>query len=198
MATTSPVIVFQTLDQPHQPPAPALEELKKQDGLVRAFYGVKMEDPQAGVLCTEWSSRDAAARGGAKVQTQVKVNETLGFDASPSASAAWERALMAPCTEVFTAFGAEDGFVGNVWRFVSALDVRPPEGYEGAAVGEGIQVGLDDDKEGEVVVRMVIGWVSREAHLEAKGKPGAIQDNIHELRTLRRAVELFHVPLKEI
>lgn len=138
---------------------------------------------------------------------------------------------MAPCTEVFTAFGAEDGFMGNVWRFVSALDVRPPEGYEGAAVGEGIQVGLDEDRGGEAVVRMVIGWVSREAHLEAKGKPGgeycvtplsyrlcvrlgrgdddanhgvcvcacaAIQDNIHELRTLRRAVELFHVTFKEI
>lgn len=52
MATTSPVIVFQTLDQPHQPPTPALEELKKQDGFVRAFFGVKMEDSQAGVMCT--------------------------------------------------------------------------------------------------------------------------------------------------
>jgi hypothetical protein len=56
MATTSPVIVFQTLDQPHSPPTPVLEELKKQGGFVRAFFGVKMEDPQAGVLCTGASS----------------------------------------------------------------------------------------------------------------------------------------------
>lgn len=55
MATLA-IVVFQTLDSKHdqdgQPPAALVAEIKKQDGLVQAFYGPKMEDAGTSVLCT--------------------------------------------------------------------------------------------------------------------------------------------------
>ncbi|KAK4128205.1 hypothetical protein N657DRAFT_638629 [Parathielavia appendiculata] len=202
MSATIPssVVVFQALSQTQAPSAAVLEELKQQSGFQRAFFGVKMEEPETGILCTEWSSVAKAARG-LYCSSSLGAHETLAF-AVPQA---WSSVLSGPCTEVFTAFGAEDGFVENVRRFVGAVDDNPPEGYRGAAVGEG--VGLTDGDgngngnrggENEKLVRMVIGWTSREAHLEAKGQPGAIQDNIHELRVLRKAIDLFHVKFKAL
>jgi hypothetical protein len=107
-----------------------------------------------------------------QLASSLGAHETLAFAASPQQG--WRSVLRAPCTEVFTAFGVEEGFAENVRRFVGAVDGQPPEGYRGAAFGEG--VGLEDGNENgdgeEKAVRMVIGWTSREAHLEAKGKPG--------------------------
>lgn len=56
---------------------------------------------------------------------------------------------------------------------MSAVDTSPAEGYKGAAFGSGVvQRRKEGDVDEEQVVRLVIGWTSREAHLEAKGKPG--------------------------
>ncbi|KAK4044536.1 hypothetical protein C8A01DRAFT_42716 [Parachaetomium inaequale] len=201
----SPVFVFQALSQNEQPAAAVLNEFKKQEGFQRALFGVKMEDPETGVLCTEWSSAEAATSyRSSQLGTSLGAKETLAFAAAAGEQQqqqqqqqGWRAALGAPCTEVFTAFGVEDGFAeGNVGRFVSAVGARPPEGFEGLAFGESVQG--DDGGGEERAVRMVIGWVSREAHLEAKGAPGAIQENIHELRVLRRAVDLFHVAFREL
>jgi hypothetical protein len=123
---------------------------------------------------TEWSSREAA-RGYCSSEL-LDVKETLAFalGASSQRRQAWRAALRAPCTEVFTAFGVEEGFAENVARFVGAVGGERPEGFEGAGwVGEGVGVGVaGEEVDGEKVVRMVIGWTSREAHLEAKGRPG--------------------------
>lgn len=94
-------------------------------------------------------------------------------------------ALEAPCTEVFTAFGAEERFRENVGRFVEAVERMPPEGYLGAWFGEsveeeeegegekGVREGGEKEEGGQGrVVRMLLGWTSREAHLAAKGVPG--------------------------
>ncbi|KAK4154623.1 hypothetical protein C8A00DRAFT_42624 [Chaetomidium leptoderma] len=218
---TSRVVVFQALGHGQPPAATALDELKQQAGFQRAFFGVKMEDPETGILCTEWSST-ATALSGYRDSGLVPSSSSSSSSPSPSlggggakemlvfaaAAAAetaaeagqhggheqggWRSVLGAPCTEVFTAYGVEEGFVGNVGRFVSCVDADPPEGYRGAAVfGDG-------NGDGEKVVRMVIGWASREAHLVAKEGSGAIRENIHELRVLRRAVDLFHVAFREL
>jgi hypothetical protein len=90
--------------------------------------------------------------------------EVTAFASGPE----WARLLAAPCTEVFTAFGVEEGFGEGAERFMRAVGANPPEGYYGAAFGEGV----GDGEGGEKASRMVLGWVSREAHFEAKGKPG--------------------------
>lgn len=117
----------------------------------------------------EWSSSDAALRYRSSQQQQQQqsllgdVKETLVIALSPSPSQG--PVFDAPCTEIFTAFGAEEGFAGNVGRFVRAVDGAPPVGYRGAVFGESVG-------DGERIVRLAIGWESREAHLEAKGRPG--------------------------
>jgi hypothetical protein len=48
----SPVVVFQALSRTQQLAVNVLEMLKQQDGFQSAFFGVQMEDPETGVLCT--------------------------------------------------------------------------------------------------------------------------------------------------
>jgi hypothetical protein len=118
-------------------------------------------------VSTEWLTPDAALsyRSSQLASSLAPGEHTLAFTAP-----GWAAVLDAPCTEVFTGFGAEEGFAANVESFVSSVDANPPEAYRGAASGESLGGS-------EKVVRMVIGWTSREAHLEAKEKPGG------ELRT---------------
>lgn len=88
--------------------------------------------------------------------------------ASPPASLA--AALDAPCTEVFTGSGTEPAFADAVGAFKAAVDAEAPPGYHGAAVCDSGASG-DGDGSGRVV-KLVIGWDSREAHLEAKAQKG--------------------------
>lgn len=118
---------------------------------------------------TEWSTAAAAltyrsSQLASSLAAAGKENETLVFNAPGD----WAAVLAAPCTEVFTSFGVEEGFAANAVQFTSSLDANPPEGYKGAAFGEGIVGGEGQDR----TARMVLGWTSREAHYEAKGKPG--------------------------
>ncbi|KAL2132626.1 hypothetical protein VTI74DRAFT_3565 [Chaetomium olivicolor] len=191
----SPVIVFQALSQTQQPSATAVEEIKKQDGFQRAFFGLKMEDPETAILATEWSSREEAL-GYHRSSSSPDAKETLAF-VPAAAREAWDAAFQAPCTEVFTGFGAEEGFVANVGQFVRGVEGNRPEGFWGAAWGGSVALDEKGEYDGDVV-RMVIGWTSKEAHLEAKGKPGAIQDNIELLRAKRKGVDLFHVEFGEL
>ncbi|KAK4171470.1 hypothetical protein QBC36DRAFT_339894 [Triangularia setosa] len=139
---------------------------------------------------TEWSP-SAVKEYITTIKDHVKAKGTFAYSFDVAV-------LKAPCTEVFTAFGAEDGFEEQVGRFVTAVKGDMPEGYKGADYGGEVKVDGEGGGNGEKSVRMVIGWVSKEAHVEAKGKPGAIQENIGELRTKRRGVDLFHVNFKEL
>ncbi|KAK3898936.1 hypothetical protein C8A05DRAFT_18552 [Staphylotrichum tortipilum] len=195
VTTTSPAFVFQTLSPVQQPTATVLDEIRRREGFRRALFGVKMEDPETGVLCTEWSTPSAALSYSHPPQPSTTAS-ALVFTTAVADAGEWHRALSAPCTEVFTAYGAEEEFEGNVARFVAEVRGRMPTGAEGAAFG--VATGDGTGKEEGGTVRMVIGWESRERHVEEKGKEDAIHQNIHELRTLRRAVDLFHVAFKEV
>ncbi|KAL2269962.1 hypothetical protein VTJ83DRAFT_2146 [Remersonia thermophila] len=195
----SPIVIFQALPGGQQPSGTTVEALKQQHGFQRALFGVKMEDPDTGILCTEWSSLAAARSFAASpTATSLAAKETLGFVAAGDKQQDVLSVTSAPCTEIFTAFGAEEGFVANVGRFVAAVDANQPEGYKGASYAQSVHLAAEPSAQQDAVVRMLIGWTSREAHIEAKAKPGAIQDNIQELRVLRKSVDLFHAEFKEL
>ena len=82
----------------------------------------------------------------------------------------------APCTEVFTGFGAEQGFVGNVLRFASEVGRERPKGYFGGVVLRSVKGQKGQEKgegeEGDDVVRLLLGWQSVQAHGDAKGVEG--------------------------
>jgi len=73
--------------------------------------------------------------------------------------------LTAPCTEVFTAYDAQDGFEDNLARFVEKLAADSPKGYFGSMILRGLG-------EKEKTFRMLLGWENVEAHLEAKAVVG--------------------------
>ncbi|KAL2122694.1 hypothetical protein VTJ04DRAFT_3149 [Mycothermus thermophilus] len=196
---TSPTVVFQALAGGQQPPSAVVDALKQQAGFQRAFFGVKMEDPDTGILATEWSNLEAArSYSASQTAATLAAKEILGFVAAGEESKDVLAVVSAPCTEIFTAFGAEEGFVANVGRFVAAVDANQPEGYKGGSFAESVDLSLESTTQQDKVVRMLIGWTSREAHIEAKAKPGAIQDNIELLRVLRKSVDLFHVEFKQL
>lgn len=91
---------------------------------------------------------------------------------SPADGAA--AALAAPTTEVFTGYGAEPGFEASVREFAARVDAERPAGYRGCAVGPVAEAvcGPTGGGEKSLAVKLVVGWDSKEAHLEAKGKPG--------------------------
>jgi len=81
-------------------------------------------------------------------------------------------ALSAPTTEVFTGFGVEPGFDSSVREFAARVTAEGPVGYHGCAAGPSVEdIGKPDGEKGPAVM-LVIGWDSKEAHTEAKGKPG--------------------------
>ncbi|KAK0729362.1 hypothetical protein B0T21DRAFT_385435 [Apiosordaria backusii] len=193
MSSSSTVTIFQalnaeSLDTEKHLPGDVVTKIKSQSGFQQGFFGHKLEDTDTWVLATEWSSPSAAKDYITSISDHVRAKETLAYSFDTAV-------LKAPCTEVFTAFGTEEGFDEQVGRFVAAIEGNKPEGYKGAAFGADVKV---DGNGEERSVRMVIGWVSKEAHVEAKGKPGAIQEHIGELRTKRKAVDLFHVNFKEL
>ena len=85
-------------------------------------------------------------------------------------------ALAAPTVEVFTGYGAEAGFEDNVRDFSAKVDAEKPTGYHAAAVGPVADPVAKGEAQGDadkgLAVKLVIGWDSKEAHLEAKGKSG--------------------------
>lgn len=126
-----------------------------------------------------WNSPDAALAYSSGMPSSINATQTLAFELTiPN-----ENPLTAPCTEIFTAFGMEQGFDDNVARFVGAVDADKPKGYYGSAFGKEMGEGG--------AFRALLGWKSVEAHTEAKGiAGGVIQRNIHELRERRRYVFL--------
>lgn len=121
----------------------------------------------------EWSNLEAArSYSASQTAATLAAKEILGFVAAGEESKDVLAVVSAPCTEIFTAFGAEEGFVANVGRFVAAVDANQPEGYKGGSFAESVDLSLESTTQQDKVVRMLIGWTSREAHIEAKAKPG--------------------------
>ena len=117
-----------------------------------------------------WSSHDASKANkisSSRLGTLADSVATHILDADATA------VLKAPTTEVFTGYGAEPGFAENVKSFAEKVDAEKPEGYLGAVHGEvlgDISKGPDEPK--GKAVKLLIGWTSKEAHVEAKSKPG--------------------------
>ncbi|KAL1884238.1 hypothetical protein VTK73DRAFT_3222 [Phialemonium thermophilum] len=173
----------------------AILAIKRAEGSQSVFFGRQLEDPRVGVLAVVWSSVEAAA------SLTLQSYGTTGRKVLPLAPRSGAVAsLQAGATEVFTGYGVEPGFEANVRDFAKKLDAESPPGYHGGAVGAAVALGrreegysADDGEE----VKLVIGWDSKEAHLRAKDEPGAIKDNIHLLRTLRKKVDMWHVNFEE-
>ncbi|PKS10577.1 hypothetical protein jhhlp_002331 [Lomentospora prolificans] len=199
----------------------SLVPLKQNPSVKTVYWGKVIEDPEKIIVAINWSSREAleafsssdALAGLAGVATGGSVTA-----AHLSLEGTSEKALGAPCTEVVTAYGVEPAFISQCHDFISKVDTGKLEGYHGYGLGE-VQQDIARDGKGDKgpAVILIIGWDSKEAHLEAKAKPGrelaasypanfslqrnkkkanvnviliAIGENIELIRTARKELDL--------
>ncbi|KAL1902784.1 hypothetical protein Sste5346_000694 [Sporothrix stenoceras] len=178
-------------------------------GLVAQYGGQKIEDPAESVHITVWRTADSRKKFATSHQTNHAplVVEILGVEESDNAKLIG--ALESPTTEVFTGYDAlQSAFAAAVRTFTSAVDAQPPKGYHGAAVMETVEDVALSPTAAEAApaliswvgsaVKLIIGWTSREAHLEAKAQPGPIQTNIGLLQDGRKASDLYHVKFQKL
>lgn len=82
--------------------------------------------------------------------------------------------LQAPCTEIVTAYGIQDGFEKNIHDFLVKVDAEKLAGYQGGAIGKvDEEISKEEGGEKGPALMLVVGWDSLEAHTDAaKAKPG--------------------------
>ncbi|OHF01374.1 hypothetical protein CORC01_03407 [Colletotrichum orchidophilum] len=202
---------------PTQPPAAwsdVVSTLKSVPGVNALYTGAQLEDPSKTVLVIEWASPEAFSAFASSesympwfaslkaVVSASPVFYKVPFTADPGSDPA--SVLRAPCTEVFVAYGVEPSFAGKTAEFARGLTEGRAEvaGFHGHAYGN-ISTPLavdapDGDGEKGPAVTLVLGWDSKQAHLDAKAKAGPISDNIHLLRSGRKDISMYHVNFKKI
>jgi len=157
-----------------------MADLAARPGVEGVYFGPTSESTAPGthVLAVHWPGYDAAvafttdpaaatwhSRYAEVVVTSRRAHAVLAANIS--------RVLSAPCTEIFTGFGAAPGFLDNVRTFSVNVDAADLEGYHGSAVGEVVEpLAIGSEGEPGQAVMLVIGWDSMEKHLEEKAKPG--------------------------
>ncbi|KAK2004604.1 hypothetical protein LX36DRAFT_353560 [Colletotrichum falcatum] len=222
---TTPITEFVVLTLKNhgssEPPAAwsdVIGTLKSTPGVNAVYTGTQSEDPSKTVLVVEWASPAAFSEfaasesytpwfaslkavsahtspGSPGVAPPLFYKVPFTADSDPAA------VLEAPCTEVFVAFGVDDSFVGQTAEFVQGLTQGGAslEGFRGHAYGAistPLAVEGSEDEEKGPAVTLLLGWDSKQAHLDAKAKAGPISDNIHLLRSGRKSVSSYHVNLK--
>ncbi|TDZ25856.1 hypothetical protein Cob_v000965 [Colletotrichum orbiculare MAFF 240422] len=202
-----------TLRNPSSSPSAitdVLSALKPVPGVISLHTGRQLENPSVQVVVITWASPEAFTSFAAS-SSYTPWFASLKALAAPSPAPVFYKVpftpdpaavLAAPCTEVFIAYGAEPGFVGQTEDFARGLGGAPGPvpGFHGHAYGEvstPLGFGADGDQQGPAVT-LLLGWDSKEAHMEAKGKPGPISDNIHLLRTGRKDIAMYHVNLEQV
>ncbi|KAL2158529.1 hypothetical protein VTH06DRAFT_4296 [Thermothelomyces fergusii] len=186
--------VFQTFQGREQLDPENAKSIAEVDGYRATLVGRKLEDPGTLVVYTEWNTTEAALNYVNK-KLLPDADKSFVFTVSQGQLQHWSDAVRSPTTEIFTAFGTEDGFTDNLETFLNAMDKDRPEGYYGGGFGTGVPLeGESDDKS----ARGALGWESKDAHTRAKEKPGVLLDNIHLVRKLRRDIDLFHVQFTSV
>ncbi|ROT37315.1 hypothetical protein SODALDRAFT_324939 [Sodiomyces alkalinus F11] len=209
----TPITEF-VLFKPKQP-SPAFDSvisaLKSVQGVDAVYHGSQLEDQTTHVFVIRWTSHDAfTAFSSSEAYTPWLADfKALAADPrfyqvrfTPSATPA----LDAPCTEVVVAYGIRRAvFVDNLHIFSDRMTeggrAGSMEGWHANAWGE-VTTPLPapaGGAEGHAAV-LLVGWDSKEAHLNAKAVPGPISDNIELIRKEREALTMlqYHVNLNRL
>lgn len=168
-------------------------QLKAIPGVSKIFLGRQLEDPTKWTWAIRWKTGAALDA----FQASPTYTEWLSSLRAVVTSIATSRAFMqgdvgaalaAPCTEVFSAYGADVGFLEKGMKpFSRCFDQSLMDGYKGLAFGQWDPMIHDgvNPPEGESA-SMLIGWDSKEAHLAQRGE-GKSMSIPHQNPELRMA-----------
>ncbi|KND90129.1 hypothetical protein TOPH_05241 [Tolypocladium ophioglossoides CBS 100239] len=193
---------------PSHPPASFADvsaQLQAVPGVKAIYLGQQMERPATWTWAVRWAS---AAALDAFLASPSFTGWLASFRAVTDSyifSKALLRgdvgaALNAPCTEVFTAYGATDGFLESRMKpFAANVAAGHLPGHHGSAFGQ-FEVLTQDGviaPDGNTV-SMILGWDTKEAHLAQRGDGKLIDNNVHYVREDRQSVDMYHVKLTKL
>ncbi|KAJ4326570.1 hypothetical protein N0V84_003000 [Fusarium piperis] len=192
---------------PDSPPAAfssVTDQLKAVPGVESVHLGHPLEKPDHWVLGVRWASRsahDAFISSSAATEWHASLRALLAEHpiVSPAAEYTGDvgAALAAPITEFCTCWGADESFTENNMKpFAEACDAGGLSGFHGLAYGQFVQA----EHENPSVIpglasRLLLGWDSKEAHLQHKNVGSVIDDNVYYLLARNKSLEMYHVPL---
>ncbi|KAL6873217.1 hypothetical protein J3F83DRAFT_732500 [Trichoderma novae-zelandiae] len=212
----SELIELSTFTLKNNPPSPpqtllaALHTLASAPGLIALYFGPHIESPTTYASVARWSSqasRDAFVDSPAFAAWKASFSESEALDtlavlASSSPYTGRDAAvpLEAPCTEIFTSFGADDDYLENrLDPFVKAITSANLPGLVGGFTAEFApvrHVGVDEPEPKTVV--LLLGWNSKADHEAQRGEGKVIDNNIHLIRSGRKSVSMAHVNFKKL
>ncbi|KAF5019574.1 hypothetical protein F66182_8405 [Fusarium sp. NRRL 66182] len=183
------------------------DHLKSIPGVESVYLGRPLEKPDYWVLGICWASRpayDAFVSGSDATEWQASLRALLAEHPIVSPTTEYtgraERALQAPITEFCTCWGADETFTeDNVKPFVEACHESGLAGLHGLAYGEFVQ----GEHENPSVIpglasRLLVGWDSKDAHMQHKNNGSAIDQNVYNLLARNENMEMYHVPLQKL
>ncbi|KAF5660971.1 dimeric alpha-beta barrel [Fusarium heterosporum] len=198
------------VEHPEYPPASfssVVNHLKSFPGVESVYLGRPLEKPDYWVLGIRWTSRlayDAFVSGAATTEWHASLRALLTEHPIVSPIAEYtghaELALHAPVTEFCTCWGADETFTeDNMKPFAIACEGGGLAGFHGLAYGEFVQ---GEHKDPSVIPgrasRLLLGWDSKDAHLQHKNSGSVIDDNVYYLLARNKSLEIYHVPLKKL
>ncbi|KAG8675167.1 hypothetical protein FPOAC2_01212 [Fusarium poae] len=183
------------------------EHLKSIPGVESVYLGRPLEKPDYWFLGIRWTSRpayDAFVSGSAATDWHASLRALVIGHPIVSSIAEYtghaESALHAPITEICTCWDIDHTFTeDNMKQFAVACSEGKLAGLHGLAYGEFVQ---GEHEDSSVIPgrasRLLMGWDSKEAHLQHKNSGSAIDDNIYYLLARNKGLEIYHVPLKKL
>ncbi|UNI21033.1 hypothetical protein JDV02_007063 [Purpureocillium takamizusanense] len=193
-------------DDPSSPPAAFYDvsaQVQAVPGAKAVYLGQQMERPDHWTWAVRWAS-DAALD--AFLASPTFTGWLADFRALAD-SYVFTRALLrggdvaaalgAPCTEVFTAYGASpDWLDARMKPFAAAVSAAHLQGYHGSAYGQFdllAQAGVEAPA--GITISFILGWDSKAAHLSHRGEGKLIDNNLHYVNSDRKSTDMVRPPL---
>ncbi|CAM1506723.1 Fc.00g063640.m01.CDS01 [Cosmosporella sp. VM-42] len=184
----------------------AAEPLLKTPGVDGVYLGQHIEDPDLFIVIIRWASKAAHdAFISSSESTEWHANLRALLDAPPLQNRVHfegnvDDVLGAPCTEICTAWGTDDGFLEERGApFSVAVDKAGLDGFHAIGWGGFEQSPLDGaDVITGPAVRLILGWDSKQAHMQHKGVGSAIDQNIDYITSGRKQFDMIHVNLTKL
>ncbi|KAG6004202.1 hypothetical protein E4U21_001310 [Claviceps maximensis] len=179
--------------------------LQAMPGVASSYLGEQLERPGTWTWVIRWAS---PAAHDAFLASPSFTNWIVSFRSIVDTYIFWKAnvrgslsaALNAPCTEVFTTYGASDSWLEvRLKPFVASVDAAHLPGHHGSFYGQ-YDVLMHDSPhppEGNTV-SMMLGWDSKEVHLAEMADDTVTDKNIHHVQKERKSTDMYHVNLKRL
>ncbi|TFA98495.1 hypothetical protein CCMA1212_009760 [Trichoderma ghanense] len=199
---------FHLKDDPPVPPPLVVSSLKflsAAAGLIALYWGPHIESDTTYTYVARWETRahkDTFYRDNPFWHDSFSADvDTLSVLCSePVEQQDPAVPFEAPCTEIFSSFGAEDDYLESRLKpFVKAITDAKPPGLVGGFPAEfhptkHLGVRRPESK----IFVLLMGWNTKADHDAQKEEGKVVSNNLHLIRSGRKSVHLYHVNFNKL